>query len=185
MKLSNTPMAALLALAGAIFPSVAVAMTRDQVPSIRNARFRAAPPGDAATVAPGVQNATFEQLIDHENPHLGTFSQFYYYSTEFYKGPGSPVVRSSVPQLARRFARKCFKYANRFPLQVFFTPGEIAILGYDRLGTPLQFPGYVLISVRTAMRPHLEPLVLLHRNLAQLSLSLSTDTGAFRLLTSN
>ncbi|KAH8812182.1 serine carboxypeptidase [Xylogone sp. PMI_703] len=39
-----------------------------------------------------VFNATFEQLIDHDNPSLGTFSQFYYYSTEFYKGPGSPVV---------------------------------------------------------------------------------------------
>ena len=42
-----------------------------------------------------VLNATFEQLIDHDNPSLGTFSQFYYYSTEFYKGPGSPVVSST------------------------------------------------------------------------------------------
>jgi hypothetical protein len=65
---------------------------------------RPVPPGDsideaAAVAASGfVQNATFQQLIDHDNPHLGTFSQFYYYSTEFYKGPGSPVV-SNLPRI--------------------------------------------------------------------------------------
>lgn len=33
----------------------------------------------------------FEQLLDHENPDLGTFSQRYFYSTEYWNGPGSPV----------------------------------------------------------------------------------------------
>jgi hypothetical protein len=37
-------------------------------------------------------NATFTQPIDHENPELGTFEQFYYYGTEFWKGPGSPII---------------------------------------------------------------------------------------------
>lgn len=82
MKLSNTPTIGLFALACSVFPDVALA---------RNARLRP-PPGDAATTTATVLNATFEQLIDHDNPSLGTFSQFYYYSTEFYKGPGSPVV---------------------------------------------------------------------------------------------
>jgi hypothetical protein len=36
----------------------------------------------------GVGNSTFEQLIDHSNPHLGKFEQFYYYDTTFWKGPG-------------------------------------------------------------------------------------------------
>ena len=32
------------------------------------------------------------QYIDHDNKDLGTFEQFYFYSTEFYGGPGSPVI---------------------------------------------------------------------------------------------
>lgn len=35
--------------------------------------------------------ATFDQLIDHNNPSLGTFKQRYWYNTTYYKGPGSPV----------------------------------------------------------------------------------------------
>lgn len=64
------------------------------------------PPGRymAADVA-SMGNATFTQLIDHSNPSLGTFEQFYYWSDEFYAGPGSPVV--------------------------FFTPGEVAADGYE------------------------------------------------------
>ncbi|KAL7794264.1 peptidase S28 [Trichoderma ceciliae] len=34
----------------------------------------------------------FEQLIDHNHPELGTFSQRYVWNGEFYKGPGSPIV---------------------------------------------------------------------------------------------
>lgn len=37
-------------------------------------------------------SATFEQLIDHNNPDLGTFSQRYWWSSEFWAGEGSPVV---------------------------------------------------------------------------------------------
>lgn len=37
-------------------------------------------------------NATFKQYIDHDNKDLGTFEQFYFYSTEFYGGPGSPII---------------------------------------------------------------------------------------------
>lgn len=47
-------------------------------------------PGNSPT--PGSQNATFQQLIDHKNPSLGTFSQFYFYDTTHWKGPGSPVI---------------------------------------------------------------------------------------------
>lgn len=103
MKLLACPKLALLALTVSTFQNVALAMTRHQVPNPRNGLFRAAPPGDTAVAAATVQNATFEQLIDHENPSLGTFSQFYYYSTEFYKGPGSPVV-SAFPQYRQNIA---------------------------------------------------------------------------------
>jgi len=35
---------------------------------------------------------TFDQQLDHTNPKLGTFKQRYWYSTEFWKGPGSPII---------------------------------------------------------------------------------------------
>lgn len=41
---------------------------------------------------PIIVEATFDQLLDHGNPSLGTFKQRYWYNTEFYNGPGSPVV---------------------------------------------------------------------------------------------
>ncbi|KAB5525675.1 peptidase S28 [Coniochaeta sp. 2T2.1] len=34
---------------------------------------------------------TFDQLIDHSNPGLGTFKQRFWYGSEFWKGPGSPI----------------------------------------------------------------------------------------------
>ena len=53
---------------------------------------------------------TDDFLIDHNNTDLGTFSQFYYYSDEYWKGPGSPVI--------------------------LFTPGEENVTGYQSyLGT--------------------------------------------------
>ncbi|EMC90840.1 hypothetical protein BAUCODRAFT_99497 [Baudoinia panamericana UAMH 10762] len=60
-------------------------------------------PSDPAPASTG--NATFTQLIDHTDPSVGTFEQFYYYSTEFWGGPGSPVI--------------------------LFTPGEINVTGYQ------------------------------------------------------
>ncbi|RFU32968.1 hypothetical protein B7463_g3370, partial [Scytalidium lignicola] len=150
MKLSSTPIAALFALACGVLPNVALAMTREQAPNFRSAQFRAAPPGDATTTAATVLNATFEQLIDHANPSLGTFSQFYYYSTEFYKGPGSPVVRSTK-------LNGNFRYADSLPLQVFFTPGEIAIIGYSDYATTARTTGVIAQEIGAAV------VVLEHR----------------------
>ena len=86
MKLLNTRTVTLFTLLCGVFTDVVLGM------DFRNARPRPVPPADFEAAATTIQNATFQQLIDHENPSLGTFSQFYYYSTEFYKGPGSPVV---------------------------------------------------------------------------------------------
>ncbi|KAH8896497.1 serine carboxypeptidase S28 [Thozetella sp. PMI_491] len=48
---------------------------------------------------------TFQQRISHADATLGNFSQRYWYNTEFYKGPGSPVI--------------------------LFTPGEVEADGYQ------------------------------------------------------
>jgi hypothetical protein len=41
-------------------------------------------------------NSTFTQPIDHNNPDLGTFEQWYMYDTTYYGGPGSPIVMFTV-----------------------------------------------------------------------------------------
>ncbi|KAJ4411335.1 hypothetical protein N0V82_009024 [Gnomoniopsis sp. IMI 355080] len=53
---------------------------------------------NAGNVSAGA--ATFDQLIDHNNPSLGTFKQRYWYNTTFWKGQGSPVVLSTVGEAA-------------------------------------------------------------------------------------
>lgn len=47
-----------------------------------------------------VNQSTFQQLIDHDNPSLGTFSQRYWWSAEFWAGPGSPVVLFTPGEVA-------------------------------------------------------------------------------------
>lgn len=39
-----------------------------------------------------VKQAYFDQLIDHDHPELGTWKQEYWYSTEYYGGPGHPIL---------------------------------------------------------------------------------------------
>lgn len=45
--------------------------------------------------------ATFEQLLDHHNSSKGTFSQRYWWSTEYWGGPGSPVRLSPCSDTSR------------------------------------------------------------------------------------
>ncbi|KAL1311365.1 hypothetical protein AAFC00_001536 [Neodothiora populina] len=70
-------------------------------------------------------NATFEQYIDHKNPDLGTFSQLYFWSTEFWGGPGSPIV--------------------------IFTPGEVAASGYTGYLTNRTTTGVVAQKIGAAV----------------------------------
>ncbi len=58
-----------------------------------------APPLDAgdefAIEAAGASSTTgsafFTQILDHDNPSKGTFQQKFWYNSQFWKGPGSPV----------------------------------------------------------------------------------------------
>ncbi|KAM3437764.1 hypothetical protein MY4824_003598 [Beauveria thailandica] len=56
-----------------------------------------------AAKEPSTDNTTmgyFDQLIDHSRPELGTFKQRYFYSTAYYKGPGSPVSVAAPGEVA-------------------------------------------------------------------------------------
>lgn len=56
---------------------------------------RPTPPPATGQSTATIQESTFEQLLDHENPSLGTFSQRFWWSSEWWDGPGSPV--SALP----------------------------------------------------------------------------------------
>ncbi|OQD74333.1 hypothetical protein PENDEC_c011G02776 [Penicillium decumbens] len=53
---------------------------------------RPLPPPAAAESTATHGQSTFEQLIDHNNPSLGTFFQQYWWNSEWWDGEGSPVV---------------------------------------------------------------------------------------------
>ncbi|KAI1192412.1 serine carboxypeptidase S28-domain-containing protein [Nemania serpens] len=45
-----------------------------------------------AESAPTAGWGTFDQLLDHSKPSLGTFKQRYWYNTQYWKGPTSPII---------------------------------------------------------------------------------------------
>ena len=45
----------------------------------------------AAAQANLTGSAFFNQLLDHDDPSKGTFQQKFWWSSEFWEGPGSPV----------------------------------------------------------------------------------------------
>ncbi|KAJ5191835.1 Peptidase S28 [Penicillium cinerascens] len=53
---------------------------------------RPLPPPVTAESTANFGHATFDQLIDHNNPSLGTFPQHYWWNSEWWGGEGSPVV---------------------------------------------------------------------------------------------
>lgn len=95
-------------LGGLLFSSSTLALLTRQEgrlvkpipPPLVDETFGSAKGKRAAVTGSGV----FQQLIDHNDPSKGTFDQAYWYSSEYWTGPGAPVV--------------------------FFTPGEVAAAGY-------------------------------------------------------
>jgi hypothetical protein len=82
------------------------------------------PPPSSAELVSFTGNSTFQQLIDHENPHLGTFSQRYWWNSEWWSGEGSPVVQAfTFSFLVRQSTdmkryRLCFLLPERVQLMV-------------------------------------------------------------------
>ncbi|KAF2764574.1 serine carboxypeptidase [Teratosphaeria nubilosa] len=81
-------------------------------------------PGRDWQNVPTSGNSTFKQLIDHNNPDLGTFDQFYYYDSSNWAGPGSPVI--------------------------MFTPGEVAASGYQSYLTSSRTTGVLAEKIGAA-----------------------------------
>lgn len=46
---------------------------------------------EAGASSATVGYSTFQQYLDHDHPELGTFSQRYWYSDQYWSGPGAPV----------------------------------------------------------------------------------------------
>ena len=46
---------------------------------------------EAAGAVSFAGNASFTQLLDHDNPSKGTFQQKFWWNYQFWEGPGSPV----------------------------------------------------------------------------------------------
>ncbi|KAM3083810.1 hypothetical protein ACMFMF_001174 [Clarireedia jacksonii] len=82
-------------------------------------------PITSAAASTTTGNSTFTQLLDHDNPSAGTFSQRFWWNSEFWGGPGSPIV--------------------------FFTPGEIAADGYGGYLTNATITGLFAQEVKGAV----------------------------------
>ncbi|CAG8956180.1 hypothetical protein HYFRA_00012097 [Hymenoscyphus fraxineus] len=70
-------------------------------------------------------SAFFDQIIDHNDLSKGTFKQKFWWNTEFWAGPGSPIV--------------------------FFTPGEIAAAGYTGYLTNATITGLYAQEIKGAV----------------------------------
>ncbi|KAJ2979767.1 hypothetical protein NQ176_g3048 [Zarea fungicola] len=84
-----------------LFPGVALAFRGDTLrgylPPVPPEIPKDIEPDAVAKLAAksNIQLAIFQQLIDHNNPSLGTFPQRYWFNAEFYSGPGSPIILSA------------------------------------------------------------------------------------------
>ncbi|KAE9981180.1 hypothetical protein EG327_006344 [Venturia inaequalis] len=81
----------LLTIALSFLPLTNAYSPRDAPNALNRAQSTQTQP-NTPTAPITLANATFTQLIDHKNPSLGTFEQFYYYSAQYWAGPGSPIV---------------------------------------------------------------------------------------------
>ncbi|EAQ84476.1 hypothetical protein CHGG_08490 [Chaetomium globosum CBS 148.51] len=78
---------------------------------------------------------TFDQLIDHADPALGTFKQRYWYGTEFWKGPGSPIyLVTPGEQTGTGFNRTWLGSARLSGLMANQTGGAVVILEHRYWG---------------------------------------------------
>lgn len=104
---------------------------------------------------------TFDQLIDHSNKSLGTFKQRYWYGTEHWKGPGSPIyLISPGEQSGDGFNRTWLTSQRLSGLMAKETGGAIVILEHRYWGesspyTNLTEENLKYLTLENALKDHI------------------------------
>lgn len=92
------------------------------------------------TIVDGTLNGTngwgtFDQLIDHSNPSLGTFKQRYWYGAANWKGPGSPIYLVNPGEQAADGFNITYTTALRLPgLMAEKTGGAVVVIEHRYWG---------------------------------------------------
>lgn len=83
---------------------------------------------------------TFDQLIDHSNPKLGTFEQRFWYGTEYWKGPGSPIFLVNPGEQAATRFNTTYTTLLRLPgLMAKTTGGAVVVVEHRYWGESSPF----------------------------------------------
>lgn len=92
---------------------------------------------------------TFDQLLEHSNPSLGTFKQRYWYGTEYWKGPGSPIVLVDPGEQAADGFNRTYTTLNRLPgLFAKEIGGAVIILEHRYWGKSAPSPNLTVASLQ-------------------------------------
>ncbi|KAL1850398.1 hypothetical protein VTK73DRAFT_9690 [Phialemonium thermophilum] len=92
---------------------------------------------------------TFDQLIDHANPHLGTFKQRYWYGTQYWKGPGSPVVMVNPGEQSADNFNKTYTTTQRLAgLMAQELGGAVVVLEHRYWGQSSPFANLTVANLR-------------------------------------
>ncbi|KAK3395055.1 peptidase S28 [Podospora didyma] len=84
---------------------------------------------------------TFDQLIDHANPKLGTFKQRYWYGAQYWKGSGSPIFLTTPGEQSATGFNRTYTTAARLPgLMAQEMGGAVIILEHRYWGESSPYP---------------------------------------------
>ncbi|KAK4233586.1 hypothetical protein C8A03DRAFT_38691 [Achaetomium macrosporum] len=103
---------------------------------------------------------TFDQLIDHANPSLGTFKQRYWYGTQYWAGPGSPIyLVTPGEQSGEGFNRTWLGSARLSGLMANQTGGAVVILEHRYWGESSPFQELTVanlthLTLENALKDH-------------------------------
>ncbi|AEO59356.1 hypothetical protein MYCTH_2307580 [Thermothelomyces thermophilus ATCC 42464] len=111
---------------------------------------------------------TFDQLIDHANPSLGTFKQRYWYGTEYWKGPGSPIyLVSPGEQSGEGFNRTWLTTARLSGVMANQTGGAVIVLEHRYWGQSSPYDELTVENLRyLTLDNSLKDLVYFAKNFA-------------------
>ncbi|KAK0733165.1 serine carboxypeptidase S28-domain-containing protein [Lasiosphaeria miniovina] len=92
---------------------------------------------------------TFDQLIDHANPKLGTFKQRYWYGAQYWKGPGSPIILVNPGEQAADGFNRTYTTAARLPgLFAQETGGAVVVMEHRYWGESSPYPELTIQNLK-------------------------------------